>query len=408
MVEEISLKVKARSGMNRVTNTSRTKMSHPSISLPADIILNEKGLDLCRRKSLPCREMTNTRGIRKEGFIWQNFKASVLQNMTVNDLIESVEIKRSEYSSVRMELIDLTKLIMYGILYRKFIYEFKNEIVSSKQFELLKRKYPGVITDDMTCSKKQAEKFFADDNVNLPILKNELLMGPFALIDNNPKIDSKTGDESRQILHKLVSTIDTGTWFILYMVLKGDGRNRLMNNLNRIMMSNLKKTEIAEYLALILLELLQNAERLHYENIARKRNLIKDGESILKYLQDSSFRSLVSSYAKNNNKSIRVNYSIKSKNEDDKRLRLNISVINDGVMPEGMRALLQEQANAGTGSSLADFYYASEGNISGSGLGMHYLSYIEDACKEQGINFDARIINDTARDETEYIIKLFI
>jgi hypothetical protein len=394
--------------MNKVTNPDLKKKSHPAIGLPADIILNDKGLELCHKKSIPCRELTNARGIRKEGFIWLNFKASVLQNMTVNDLIESVEIKRTEYSSVRMELIDLTKLIMYGLVYRKFISEFRSELVSSKQFEQLKRKHPGIITDDLTCSKKHAEKFFTDNNINLSILKNELLMGPYALIDNNPKIDNKTGDESRQILHKLLSTIDTGTWFILYMVLKGEGRTKLLNNLNRIMISNLKKTEIAEYLALILLELLQNSERLHYEYIARKRKLIKDGESILKYLQDSSFRNLVASYAKNNKKSIRITYSIKSNSDDDKRLRFNISIINDGVMPESMRSLLQEQANAGTGSSLADFYYANEGNMSGSGLGMHYLSYIEDACREQGINFDARIINDFARDETEYKIILFI
>lgn len=394
--------------MNIVTQKKLKERKNPVIELPVNIILNERGVYNCRKKSIPNRDLIDSRGSKKEGFSWHSFKAPMLQKMLINDMIEAVEIKRTEYSTVKMDVMDLTKLLMYGIIYRKFISDFRNEILSSKQYELLKRKYHGLVNSDFNYTREQAEKYISSNSVDISIMKNEILMGPFALINNNSKIDAQSADEYRWILNRLTDSIDMITWFVLHMTLRAGDRIRLLNDLNRVMMANLRKTEIAEYIGLMLLELIQNAERMHYENIAKKRNLIKEGESILTYLKDSRLRALVAGYARHNNMTVKVNYSIRGNTGDDKRLRLNISVVYDGAMSEKMRSMLVGQFNAGTDSSLADFYYSNEGSMTGSGLGMYYLSYIEDACREQGISFDARIINDTVMDVTEYLMMLYI
>ena len=111
----------------------------PDISLPAKFILTDEGLSYFSGRNIPVRDLVTYAGRRKSGFFWPSFKAALAQKLVVNRLLGQIDIERPEFLTKREEVIDITKLLVYGILYKKFkptLNEilFNSEIIEKKHY----------------------------------------------------------------------------------------------------------------------------------------------------------------------------------------------------------------------------------------------------------------------------------
>ena len=94
--------------------------SEATIELPCKIFLSNEGHKYCTRKGIPLQDLVNREGRKGVGFSRPSIMAPLIQQLTANNLITRIESEGTEFISRRSPVIDTTKLIVYGILYRRF------------------------------------------------------------------------------------------------------------------------------------------------------------------------------------------------------------------------------------------------------------------------------------------------
>ncbi len=393
--------------MNTMTVMENRNRKDPVINLPAVVVLTESGLEHCRLKSVPVKDILSLRGSRANGFSWGKFRAEVVQKMIINNFIESISVEKSEFVSRRDEVQDLTKLLFYGMIYRSYVTGVKREIMDMPQMGSLRTRFPGFnLLSEGGCDKKIIAGFFEQNNYKAEDIRNSLLSVPEMILDRDPKLDTFLKTERKHVMKKMAGFLDGSSLLAMAVLFMGNDRRKIMDGLGRHLLSYLKKTHISDYLGLLVAELIQHSERLQYENVAKKRKLIKEKDSIVNYLKDEKFRRVISLMAKQENCSIRLNYRIENSGIDSGKFRFIISVVYDGTISESNRIGLEKRIRSRTNLSLADYYYESDDDSLQHSLGIYYLSYLDDVCREQGIRFDAKICCDPDKGETEYQIIL--
>lgn len=376
----------------------------PLIQLPALFFLTESGQDYCVRRKIPVRDLKTHTGRVESGFSWDGFNAKLVQHLVSNMLIDGIEINRSDFLSKRSEIIDLTKLIVYGILYKKIRPTLNEILYSSDLIAKLKRNNPrAAISNQLKFDPKVVEQFMTENAKAVRTLKAGLLYEPYALIQRD---DSLTDDQKKskmQITQKFVDVIEPNTWFLFHYISRSKDKMEIFSKINNLLVSFVQKTKIADYIALMLLEILQNSEKSHFENLAARDNMARaPGVEISDLLKDEEFRRKLRQKAETNKIYVNLAYNLESSsNKSGDRHRLQISVSNKGLIGEVERRTLQKRVKTEVkASSLADFFQSGDQDNLGGGLGMLYLSYLEDACKKEDIVFDARIISDDQLEET--------
>ncbi len=383
----------------------------PTIGLPSKFLLTDEGLLYFSKRNIPVRDLITSEGRRKSGFHWQNFKATLVQKMVVNRLLGMIDIDRTEFLTKRDEVIDVTKLLVYGILYKKFKPTLNEILFSSDIIEQIKksagRKNLG---PDFKFNPQIVQNFMKTNSETIRTLKELLLIDPYAIIDQDTDLNDRSRAEKKRIIQRFIEQVDDNTWFLLHFISKSKGKFEVIEKINRVLLSYVTKTKIADYMAFMIMELMQNAEKAHFERLANQKKIVMPDDSIDKYLKLKQNRDRINGLARKNNQFINLNYKF----EGDalsltSRLKLQITITNKGVMMEKTRKSLNKKIKAEIREeSLANFYQGDSGERLGAGLGLYYLSYLEDACREEKMKFEARIVSDDRREETSVLITLYI
>ncbi len=374
------------------------------IQLPAMFFLTDSGIDYCIRRKIPVRDLKSHIGRVKSGFSWEGFNAKLVQHLVSNMLIDGIEINRSDFLSKRSEIIDLTKLIVYGILYKKIRPTLNEILYKSDLISKLRRNNPRAARDnELHFDPKVVEKFMTDNAKAVRSLKAGLLYEPYALIQRDASLTEDQKKTKMQITQKFIDVIEPNTWFLFHYISRSNDKMEVFSRINNLLVSFVQKTKIADYIALMLMEILQNSEKTHFENLAMRDNMARaPGVEISELLKDDEFRRKLRQKAETNKIHVNLTFSLEGNtNNARERQRLHISVANKGMMGEVERRNLQKRTKTEVKSaSLADFFQAGDQDNLGGGLGLLYLSYLQDACKTEDIVFDARIISDDQREET--------
>jgi hypothetical protein len=91
------------------------------IDLPVKLVLTEEGTSFFIRKGKNLKKFKLADNIEEYGIILDTFTPASLQRMMLVDYISKVEISKSEFMSTRQEVMDISKLIVYSMLYRQSI-----------------------------------------------------------------------------------------------------------------------------------------------------------------------------------------------------------------------------------------------------------------------------------------------
>ncbi|MBN1648314.1 MAG: hypothetical protein JW874_09790 [Spirochaetales bacterium] len=384
----------------------------PLIQLPAMFFLTESGIEYCIKRKIPVRDLKNHIGRVKSGFSWEGFNAKLVQHLVSNMLIDGIEINRSDFLSKRNEIIDLTKLIVYAILYKKIKPTLKEILYSSDLISRLRRNNPrAAVNNQLKFDPGVVNKFMEENAKAIRTLKAGLLYEPYSLIQHDETLTEEQKKSKMQITQKFVDVIEPDTWFLFHYISRSGDKMEVFSRINSLLVSFVQKTKIADYIALMLLEILQNAEKTHFENLAIRDNMARaPGVEIDELLKDEDFRRKLRQKAETNKIHVNLGYILEGNPTKAKdRQRLTISVANKGLMGELERRTLQKRAKTEVKSaSLADFFTSGDQDNIGGGLGLLYLSYLEDACKSEDIVFDARIISDDQLEETVATVHISI
>jgi len=396
MTQEKNIKVRGRS---------------TSINLPSKFILSDEGMSYFSQRNIPVRDLTTFDGRRKSGFFWPSFKAGLIQKMVVNRLLEMIEVDRHEFLTKREDIIDVTKLLVYGVLYKKFKPALNEILFKSEIIEKIKQANPKKnIGPDFKFNEDIVNNFMKTNGTAIATLKEILLLDPFAVIENDKDINERDKFEKKKIITRFLEQIDDNMWFLFHFLNKTKSKFEIIEQITRILISFFKKTKIADYIAFMLMELIQNAEKAHLEKLAKNKKLMSEEDNIDILLKSKQFREKLYDSAIKNRQFINLSYKFQGDVfSATNRLKLQIQIINKGLLVDKDKKKLTEKIKTDTKEkTLANFYKEGSGEKLGAGLGLYYLSYLEDACVEENMKFDARIVSDDKKEETIVMIILHI
>jgi len=329
------------------------------LDLPARLVFSEKGRKVFTAggKS-PARfvpVLSNSSKSRTEyGVMIDTLVPASIQRFLIAGYIATLELDRCEFSSCRQELIDLSKLMVYGLLYRQCDAVLFSRILSSapiKRWNALSPAY--VIDGNSRLNEKYLKSYILGNDAKIGEIREELL-GPFrSSIRGNSNLSP---DEIRiQLLlcEKFLQKLRPISWFILTKFHGVKGYETLGRAVRLTIAEYMDKSRIAEYAALMITELAVHAgkgERLGGERFVLSWNTGDGYPSPA----DAGY--------------------------------LGMTLRDTGSKSEGMTEI-----------SLFDFYQDSSvrpdqtDKGSDTQLGLYYLEHLNEVCAKVGVGFETSV-----------------
>ena len=383
-----------------------------TIKLPGKFILTEIGEQYFHKKKVSLTGLLTTEGIKKPGFFSRDYHAESIQKLMVNSLLGEILIERPEFLTKRREIMDTTKLIIYAITYKLVRSEIEQHVYKDDIFDRWNKANPDKkIMRGQKLDANLTEQFYQKRKNSIEKIKDLIISNTNNMIDKDNELAPEIKIEKKRSLNKFVDQIGNDNWFLFITMFNAVEQGEAITKINEIMYHFIKKTQIADYFALMLMELVQNAEKAHFEIMTVQNNLSSKDE-IDDFLQMPENRNKLIQIALKNKDLLFLSWKIQETLDSSRyRCKLQLILSNRGMVRGKIKKEMRDKIKIDTGKkSLADFYSeksSSSGIALGAGLGLFYLSFIEKECKNENIHFEATVNTDPRTEETLIYLMLF-
>ena len=364
----------------------------PVIELPLKITLTTAGVEWFIRNKRQLKQLRMADSRLEYGISVAMMSAAALQKMINIDYIASVELARSEFYSKRSEIIDLTKLIVHRILFKKFENETSRMFMASALIKKWNRQNPGRCIDENTAyNQGQVDTLFAGIASEIPLVSMDIqepLMRRYAA-------NAALSDEDRTLRAYLADGFVVNASKLLWCILaKSRGQpeyDGLIGELRETLAGYVEKAAISGNLALMVVELLGYTEVSHYREVTDR--LLKGRKTGDALMTDERMRSEVRRRMEAEGDLLSLTFQLGSKGASiGTEYRLRVSICNQ----EKSFRRLNEQLESRLGMdvkehSLLDFYRRIPEQQINTELGLYYLSYLQKACEKQNIRIESTV-----------------
>jgi len=363
-----------------------------NICLPLIMTFTDEGVLFFRNHNRKLNKKKLSNNTLAYGMSLEEFSASSIQNMIIADYVSSIEISRTAFTQKRSEIMDISKLIFYSVLYRRFAKTITKIFAASAFIAKWNRSNPKRILDNETIltnnpiGNTHALNQETIDSIKYDIINETMI--------NLPGINDLTADENlitRQAGKKFLDSINNFLWYILTVSQGSDDYKRLYKKIIEVLKQYLEKSKIAEYLSLMIMEFTINAEISQLKKLSKR--LYKDKIDFGRIIHNETIRKELIKFLESKNEFLTLSWKIKgtstSIGTDNK---LQVMIYNKETEYKNLKDTIANHKTADIKKkSLIDFYQEESEDEFNSDLGMYYLSYMQEACKEQQIYFDSHI-----------------
>lgn len=373
-----------------------------NIPIPLNMILTKAGISLFHDNTQLKRIKTKD-GLTKEGLFFPSYNATTIQKMVMNSYVEELYVKLPELLSKRNEIISTNNLVVYAILYKKLSPSLGGMIIESPVLKAFNRNNPknSIVSLD-NIAPALVDKLFNENEKHLIGIKREL----HKRVQEKIETDSSLTDEDRNArlrsLDKFIDWIDKRIWYLYLIIYQSPLKNQIETSFASMIYLYMDNTQIATHLSNLLMEFVQNAEKAHFERIARNNNFITPEQGIDSYIRNNEKRKELAVHAVKSNQMLEVSWNLNPERTSvGRQYRIQIIISNFGVIDEGKRNLLASKMKTNTdGISLSTFYEEVNPEKLGAGLGLLYNSYLEDICRTKNIRYLCNIYPEPAKEKT--------
>jgi len=130
-----------------------------SIDLTPHVILTNNGVGFFMDKGYKLSRISMADGSEQYGIKMAKVSPNSFQHMLRIGYLSQLEIARPEFTTVRSDLMDFSKLIVFGFLYKQFDQVLFDMLIGSSMIKDWNRANPGNIIDEKT---KINDKFLND------------------------------------------------------------------------------------------------------------------------------------------------------------------------------------------------------------------------------------------------------
>jgi hypothetical protein len=373
----------------------------PIIDLPVKITLSSEGVEWHVRNKKPLKRLRMADNSEEFGMALATFSARSLQKMIDIDYVTGVEIARTQFSDKRGEIIDLSKLIVYHVLYRSFARESYALFLKSPLISAYNRAHPTRIIDESSIfNPGQVESLKKSCAPELPLVSEDIQKGLLAEIRG----DGRLAADEKQILtflsDKYVVSMRDIMWCFLARSRGEPEYNVLVGRVCALLRRYLDKSRIAEYLSLMVTELLTYVESLQIREVGRR--LFGKGGGTVDVLHNPARREAVLKHMRDENDYLYLTYHVSSRGPSlGTENRLRIVIFNSAREYEKVKTQIEKKGGITVGEKgLADFYRKTPPAEMDTELGLYYLSYLQAECAKCDVRMDSRVSEIPAKDLT--------
>lgn len=323
------------------------------IHLPVKLLLTDEGHHLFSGGKIALKKVPSILGNKREGMDSKNFNAQTVQKLVMNAYLEEIYTSQPELLGSRNPIMDTTKLVTFGILYRKMNPSLAKMLFQSSILQEYNRKnrfnqlsnLNHIDRNKLIALKKtKAEEF---DLLELEI-RNEIIQK----IIRNREIEEEERLLRMRSLDKFVAFIDQRIWYLYYIIYHSPKRLEMIDLFSDLIERYLDRTKIATHLAAMVMELLQNAEKAHFERIIMQKHMVRYNRDIDIFLKKTENRTNLIKIAKTLNQNLDIAWRFDSNKSVGGRIyRVEIIISNYGLISNKIHRALSSKIHTETKKS---------------------------------------------------------
>ncbi len=376
------------------------------LDLPLKVILTEEGAShfISRKQKLLRFKLADN--VEEYGISLTHFSPMSVQNMILIDYISKIEISMSEFVSHRQDIMDLSKIIVYSILYKQFDREIYEALIQCDCVRVHNRQNPSQLIDERTkLSTSQLRKHLAiKDNVIQQC--RQMILDP---VWKSIMADKDYTPEEKNIFllmtEKFLNRLSLMNWYIITKFYKSNGFDQMLGAIRQALHTYMDKAKIPEYISVMIMELVLNCENTNMRKEAKI--LYKGIDNSESLIYDQEIRGKIIDELVRKHEVVFLTWRIGGGSSAiGKQGSLNITLYNKSDEFQEVKDNIESKMSANTNKrSLIDFYRQMPEGEGGNDLGLYYLSYLDDACKKVGVKFESIVNQFSASDLTVINLK---
>jgi hypothetical protein len=366
------------------------------IDLPVKLVLTEEGTSFFIRRGRNLKKFKLADNVEEYGIVLDAFSPASLQRMMLVDYISKVEISKSEFMSTRQEIMDLSKLVVYSMLYRQYDAYIFARVLSSDVIKKWNRLNPANIIDDKTrINDAYLQNVLKEQEKLLLEIKQEILSPMYSYISKNSSLLPEEKNVQLLLSEKFLNNLRPFTWFIVAKFKGSDGYDQLVKDVRTSLAEYMEKSKIAEYVSLMIIELAMNAENSNLKREAKA--VFKGAVDMNAVLFDPNIRHQVIDSLERKGELVYLSWKIGSRGATvGMQGRLQITLYNKESEYHTVKEIFEDRKSADLKKkSLQDFYRQLPEGEANTELGLYYLSYLSEACDKVNVKFES-LVNQMA------------
>lgn len=362
------------------------------LELPLKLILTEEGTTFFIKNKKRINKFKLADSVEEYGVFLDKFLPPSVQRMILIDYVSRLEIQKSDFMSSRQDIMDLSKLIVYGMLYRQYDSAIFQKVLNSDIIKRWNRSNPGnAITEGTRINDSVLQNMLQDNQKVIYEVKQRILEPIYLSITKNATLLPEEKNIHLLLSEKFLNNLRPFIWFIVTKFRGVDGFDMLIKSIRSILSEYVEKTKIAEYISFMIMELAMNAENTNLKRAAKR--IFLGSVDMNAVIFDPLIRAKVVTELEKSHELVYLAWKLGGKSSSiGTQGRLQVTLYNKESEYRSTKANIDDKRSVDLkDKSLFDFYRELPEDEADTGLGLYYLSYLSEACDKVNIKFESLV-----------------
>jgi len=361
------------------------------LELPMKIIFNEDGINFFIKSNKKLSKFKLADEAEQYGIFFDSFSPPSVQKMLLINYLSYMEISRPEFMSKRQDVMDLSKLITYGTLYRRFDEIVFSKVLDAEVTRKWNRSNPSSIIDRKTSVNDASLAQALEKNKSaMAAIKQGMLKSLVAAVQGNSELLPEEKNIQLFLADKFLSILKPFTWFVLVKFKDQEEVSTLFADIEATLQEFMVKAKLAEYLSLMTMELAAMAENANLQSFAKSR--YKGMLDPMDVMYDPEMRKMIVEEMRVRNQNVFLSWKVSGGNLHN-RERLQVKIFNKETAFADLKKIVDDTRAINLKErSLKEFYQdATDETTGNTELGLYYLSYLSEECQKVGVHFESLV-----------------
>lgn len=364
----------------------------PTLDLPLKLILTPAGIGFFVRNEKKLNRFPLPGDQSEYGLYLNHFSPASLQRMLLLDFIARIEVSAADYVPLQRDLVDLGKLIVYGMIYHQFDAAVHEKIFESDLIVRWNRRHLHKPIDRDTKVNETYVRMLLEKR---PDLAKQFEADVIEPVRSAIIADGELGDREKEIqlfiAEKFVSNLQPFHWYLLTEFRGAEEYGQLIETIRAVLGSIRHRTAIAEYVALATQEMLTTAVNVNLQSLARERQGAAWDPA--RVLHDRSVRESLVAGLSARKQLVTVSWQISAREAGASAGLNNLGVSVESRDPE--RVIFWSPAGTRDRPeprrTLQSFYENIPEEVTDTELALYYYSYLLESCSAHDIDLDSSV-----------------